>query len=258
VLKQEDIMRSQCCTIVPDSRLWTPSEVTLNLLEQEDFTSSIVFEEWLELCCQRHHIIPPSYTRMVMISEYLRISSGSRDYLKHIQNSAILPFEQQIPSSSNTNCLQNDLYTIDLESFFSSNPKHWLEADVGAIKKLSWGVDYSLSMVFLSAFALGSPYQDFTKDSWRAYNIAEMRLLQGSQNLYRKVHGFWPSHPLYDYNIRAFGRMRCPGNTIEERRQEWINDLYRVMAAPGELGPHNRSTINSALTLQRLAKYSIA
>jgi len=60
-----------------------------------------------------------------------------------------------------------------------------------------------------------------------------MKLLRGSQNLYRKLHGFWPSHPFHDYNIRGIGRMCCPGQTIEEKRKEWLDDLFKVMNSSG-------------------------
>jgi len=226
-------MNDICCMIVPDSRLWTPSAQTVALLQQESFASSVVFEEWLELCCQRCYIVPPSYTRMVMIAEYLRISCGSEGYLAHIRNSALLPFEERIPMTSNTDLLRTHAFIMDVNQLFSVTPVDWLNESGGVVKRLLGHVDDSLTSLYLSALALGSPYQDFTKDDWCAYNLAEIKLLRGSHNLYRKLHGYWPSHPFHDYNTRGMGRMCNTSDSIEERRVVWISDLYSVMQEQG-------------------------
>lgn len=226
-------MNDVCCIIVPDSRLWTPSSQTIALLQEETFASSVVFEEWLELCCQRCYIVPPSYTRMLMIAEYLRMSCGSEAYLTRIRNSALLPFEDKIPMTSNTGLLWTHAFIMDVSLLFSVTPVDWLCSSGGVVKRFLGCVDDSLTSLYLSALALGSPYQDFTKDEWCTYNLAEIKLLRGSQNLYRKIHGYWPSHPFHDYNIRGKGRMCYTANSIEERRQVWIDDLYSVMQQHG-------------------------
>ena len=226
-------MKDGCCTIVPDSRLWMPSRRTTELLKLESFSASIIFEEWLELCCQRYYIIPPSYSRMLIVAEYLRISYGSQDYLEHIKNSALLPFEQEIPQTSDTHQIQNHAFVLDIGTLFSIHPDKWLRTNGAPVIRFLGCMDDSLSVLYMSSMALGSPYRDFTREDWCTYNLAEMKLLHGSQNLYRKLHGFWPSHPFHVYNIRGMGRMHCPGETIKDQRKQWLDDMLKVLQSSG-------------------------
>lgn len=217
-----------CCIVVPDSRLWTPSTHTIMLIQQEKENLSVVFEEWIELCYQRQFILPPSYTRILLLAEYIRMSNGSSEYLKYVQETALIPGEDHIPITSNTRNIQSGAYRMSLAALFEYNSQLWSEGSA-EFSRSPGGVDEALWSIFLSTLTLGSPYQMFRETDWLTYYSSELNILKGSQNMFLKMKGYWPSHPLSPYNIRTPGHMQCFGETIEDRRSTWIEELKSVI-----------------------------
>jgi hypothetical protein len=226
-----------CCIIVPDSRLWLPSPHTLELIQQESYARSVVFEEWLELCCHRNYILPPSYCRFLLIAEYTRLSSSSPDYLGLIQKSALIPMDEAIPMTSNTHILREGAYSMHPETLFAMNSAVWTEIMNADFTHNPYRLDTRLGTILAIAISMRSPFDRFTERQWTNHNHAELRLLYGASNLFRKIQGFWPSHPIYQYNIRGPGSMLCPGDTIEERRSTWVSQSGVVMNLSGMRAP---------------------
>lgn len=214
--------------MVPDSRLWIPSPYTLELIQQESLTYSVVFEEWIELCCQREYILPPSYSRILLLAEYIRVSNESQGYLKSIQVTALIPDEPSIPPTTNTSFLQSGAYSMNLAVLFQDQSRLWMQP-FSQFGHTPGRVDEDLQTIFLSTLALGSPYRYFQEEEWSSYRTTELRMLEGTQKLCYQMNGHWPSHPLSDYNIRTPGHLVCSKVKIEDRRREWIDPFNQLI-----------------------------
>jgi hypothetical protein len=210
------------CMIVPDSRLWVPSALTLEYISMEKYTTSVVFEDWLELCCQRNYILPPIYHRMHIVAEYTRISVCNDQYLHCLHTTAMILLEDRIPGSSDTGDLATRGFQMDTTALLGKIPT--VSTHVFPSERL----DTCISTFVTAVTGLGSLWQDFSTREWTNFLSAESILLGGSQDVDARLRGYWPSHPLLLYNLRGFRRMHCPGNSIEERRRTWISDRHDI------------------------------
>jgi hypothetical protein len=165
----------------------------------------------------------------------MKLSSSSLDYLALIRKSALIPTDEAIPMTSDTQKLQMKAYSMHPETLFAMDQAAWSEIVNAEFTHNPSGLDIHIGTFIATAISMRSPFDRFTDRQWTNHNLAELRLLYGSGDLFRKIQGFWPSHPIYQYNIRGHRSMVCPGDTVEERISTWISGLGVVMNLPGKL-----------------------
>jgi hypothetical protein len=213
--------------VVPDSRLWLPSKMTIAYIKQEEYAKSVVFEEWLEATLQRRYIIPPVLLRIHLVAEYLRIASGPMAYLDHIRSTALIPEEDGIPSLSTTTDLLTHGFRLDPAVLFHD------EATSRMYSVNSERVNLPTTAVIATVFAMGTLWRQFSSIEWLNLLRSEVKLLHAATNMDVQLLGYWPSHPAQDYNIRGAGRLRCPGRTMDEKRNHWILERLSYFKADG-------------------------
>jgi hypothetical protein len=177
------------------------------------------------LCCQRDYILPPIYTRLLLFAEYIRLSWGSSDYCTLVQNSALLPTEEGIPISSTTSLLMEKSYKMNQDVLFSLDLLHWSTGSPNLVQFSSVGLHESFSTILYSVITMQSPFSRFSQEQWNMYQYSEARILGGSQNLYQKLKGYWPSHPITEYNHRKRGLDLLTDYEVQKKQQEWCNGL---------------------------------
>jgi hypothetical protein len=186
---------------------------------------SVVFEEWLTLCSQRDYILPPIYTRLLLFAEYIRLSWGSSDYLELIQKSALLPTEQGIPISSTTSQLMKKSYKMNQGVLFSLDFPHWSTGSSSLVQFSSGGLHESLSTMLYSIITMQSPFHRFSQEQWNMYQYSEARILGGSQNLYQRLKGYWPSHPITEFNRRKRSLDLLTDYQVQRIQKDWCSGL---------------------------------
>jgi hypothetical protein len=221
------LVQDCACVVVPDSRLWVPSTLTLQYISKETYTMSVIFEDWLELCCQRNYILPPIYHRIHVVAEYMRVAVCNPQYLQALHTTAMIPLEDAIPESSNTGNLATQGFQMNTATLIGNIPSEFIH------KFSAERVDSCICTFVAAVTSMGSLWQDFSTREWNHFLSAEAILLGGSQDVDAKLSGYWPSHPLLLYNFRGFRRMHCPGNSIEERRRTWISDRKAISTRRG-------------------------
>jgi hypothetical protein len=197
----------------------------MDLIQKETDTCSVVFEEWIELCAQRWSLLPPSYTRMLLFAEYVRISNASSNYLNKIKSSAQLPCETSIPEDTTIDLLHTRSWSLDPSHLFSLK----LPTPTNEFRHRTQGIETSISSTLLATLTLGSPFRTFNQRQWTNYLFMERNIIKGTQPLFRKALGYWPCHPLEELNRRGLRKMICPGENIHERRMHWIESRTMVI-----------------------------
>jgi hypothetical protein len=197
----------------------------MDFIKKETDTCSVVFEEWIELCTQRWFILPPCYTRIILFAEYARISNASSDYLNQLKRSALLPVETKLPSDTTIECLHMTTWSLHPSDLFSLD----LPSPTEEFTHQPQGMETSIASTLLATLTLGSPFRTFNARQWANYLFIEQNIINGTQPLFRKALGYWPCHPLGDLNRRGPQQMTCLGDTIGERRTNWIDSRQEVM-----------------------------